>query len=125
MNGKGIVNGLRLAEMEASEMLDVLHYFFEEDHFYVNEEQAQYRPKFRQQIYSTMYGIDYTYNTQGTSNDSAMDSLESPEDLEEPEEAVNPFNPRAKKETKVFLEPTLPLENAQKPFGDILDMPLG
>lgn len=119
------MNGLRLAEMEASEMLDVLHYFFEEDHFYVNDDQAQYRPKFRQQMYLTMYSIDYTYNTQDTANDSAIDSLESLENPEESEEEVNPFNPRAKKETKAFLEPTLPLENAQKPFGDILDMPLG
>lgn len=118
------MNGLRLAEMEASEMLDVLHYFFEEDYFYVNDEQAEYRPKFRQQMYKSMYGIDYVYVSADTGDSSGSDSLD-PEEIEEPEELINPFSPRAKKETKAFLEPTLPLENSQKPFGDILDMPLG
>jgi hypothetical protein len=118
------VSGLRLAELPASEMLDVLHYFFEEDYMFTSEEQSVYKQRFRKHTYETLYGISYAFYDESYDKsqelESAIDDSEN-----EPEEVINPFNPRAKKETKAFIEPTLPVENSNKPFGDILDMPLG
>lgn len=120
------MQGIRLAELEASEMLDVLHYYFEEDYMVTSEEQAIYKQRFRKHVYETLYGSSYAYYDE--SYDTAAKELESGTDdlgTSEPEELINPFNPREKKETKAFIEPTLPMENSQKPFGDVLDVPLG
>lgn len=120
------MQGIRLADLEASEMLDVLHYYFEEDFMVTSEEQAIYKQRFRKHVYETLYETPYAYYDE--SYDKTSKELESGTDdsePDEPEELINPFNPREKKETKAFIEPTLPMENLQKPFGDVLDMPLG
>jgi len=59
VNGKALVNGLRLEEMELSDMLDVIHYFYEEDLNYASVEQAQMTDARRVTLFKQLYGIDY------------------------------------------------------------------
>jgi hypothetical protein len=50
VNGKAIVYGLRLSSMDASDMIDVLHYFFEEDALAISEIHAETRSQIRKGI---------------------------------------------------------------------------
>jgi hypothetical protein len=62
------------------------------------------------------------------SNDDTPDYTISDSSLDTPleinQEVIEPFNPRAKS-VKGFIEPTNLNENSTKPFGSVLDEPLG
>ncbi len=110
-------------------MLDVIHYFFEEDYRYTSTDQADFKDNFRDVIYKNLYNVEYTYKTKNSQDQDAQykNFDEQPEDsensAEEEEEPLEPFSPR-KKQLKTFIEPTLPTENSARPFGLILDEPL-
>jgi hypothetical protein len=120
VNGRALVNGLQLASMEFSDMLDVFHYFLEDDMNYSTAEQADARDKTRSSIYSDLYNTKYRYAAEKASiyASGSMD-FDAPQGIE-PE--IEPFEP--KKKPKPYLEPTSINANAPKPFGDILDSPL-
>lgn len=127
VNGKALVNGLQLASMEASDMLDVLHYFLEDDFRYSSEYEPLYKDNFRKNIYNSFYGVEYKYMSneeeeKDLSNDS-MNGLDGPEEPLEPEEIIEPFNPR-KASVKPYIEPTQ-VADGELPFGSILDQPMG
>jgi hypothetical protein len=113
--------------MEASDMLDVLHYFLEEDFRYSSEYEPLYKDNFRKNIYSSMYGTEYKYmsneDEETTSFDDNIDSLDGPEENSEPEEIIEPFNPR-QASVKPYIKPT-PVSDGELPFGSILDQPMG
>jgi hypothetical protein len=122
VNGRALVNGLQLASMEFSDMLDVLHYFLEDDMNYSTAEQAEARDKTRSSIYSDLYHSEYKYASkkQGSNYASGTVDFDEPQ-VSEPE--LKPFEP--KKKPKPYLEPTNVNANSPKPFGDVLDSPLG
>lgn len=68
VNGKALVSGLDLKEMEVSDMLDVIHFFFEEDHRYHTAEEAKGTDSMRSALYETMYKTKFKYSTSGSSN---------------------------------------------------------
>ncbi len=120
------MNGLQLASMEASDMLDVIHYFLEEDFRYSSEYEPIYKDTFRKNLYESMYNKSYKY-TSSEEPDSQSDdisALDGPEDFSEPEEIIEPFNPR-QESVKPYIAPTPIKENSRLPFGNILDQPLG
>lgn len=103
-------------------MLDVIHYYFEQDHRYSTFEEASFKDQFRSSIFKNLYNSDYGF---GMTNDSTSDySSDIDEHISEKPEIIEPFNPRAKN-VKGFIEPTNFNENSVKPFGSILDEPLG
>jgi hypothetical protein len=115
--------------MEASDMLDVLHYFFEDDLFYSSVEQADGRDRSREAIYRDFYNYSYAYSTKAGSNSAGggvsknFDSFEFMS--EEEEEKLVPFDPLQKqKATKPFINPTQVNAAASQPFGDMLDGPI-
>lgn len=115
------MNGLQLASMEFSDMLDVLHYFLEDDMNYSTAEQAEARDKTRSSIYGDLYHSKYKYAAQkGDLSASGTMDFDAPQ---EQEADIKPFEP--KKKPKPYLEPTSVNANSPKPFGDILDSPLG
>ena len=110
--------------MEARDMLDVIHYFFEEDMFYSSAEQAEGRDRARQQIYQQFYESEYPYavNVGNSMNASGVTSKNF--DIEE--EELVPFDPLQKnKPTKPFIPPTPVNAKSTQPFGSVLDGPLG
>lgn len=128
VNGKALMSGLDLQEMEASRMLDVLHFLFEEDFISVSEESARSRSAVREVIYRDMYDHEYAFplKTNGASVGAGggISDAETYDDLDaELSEDINPFSPR-KPETKPFIPVSTFDPSAVKPF-DGLDAPLG
>lgn len=97
VNGKALMNGIHLASMEADDMLDVIHYLFEEDLRYSTGEQAQAVEKTREIIYGQLYGVDYIFKN--VSNKSSKSN--SFNDFDN----LQPFDPK-KKVTKPYIPPT-------------------
>lgn len=112
--------------MEASDMLDVLHFFFEEDLFYSTAEQAEGRDRAREAIYQDFYGEHYKYSaSKGSSASGQGISRNFDFDIEEVEEEITPFDPLQKKQpTKPYIPPTPVNATASQPFGNVLDGPL-
>lgn len=128
MNGKGLAHGLQLSGMEASDMLDVVHYFMEEDFSAASSEQAEARSRMRTTLYQSLYSKDYKYamsKTRSRDFDTVVgppvnDAYETPQ----PEEPIVPFDPTKNNKTKGYMEPTPFSENSSQPFGKILDSPM-
>jgi len=108
VHGKSIVQGIHLAEMEASDMLDVLHYYFEEDTTYITQEHALYTDTRRKSLYRLFYETEYKYGSvsEGSTKSYTTDSGEE-------------FT------SKSYVPPTEFNPESGKPFGEILDAPLG
>ncbi len=108
---------MRLEEMEVSEMLDVLHYYMEEDYNVSTQEQIDSRSNVRKVIYRNMYSREYKFpagknnNTQITASGLDVNDAVSEDPLKGP--------------TKSYVPPTDFNPNLVKPFGDVLDAPLG
>lgn len=131
VNGKALVKGLQLSAMDASDMLDVLHLFFEEDNYYSSEEELTSRSNIRTSLYENLYNLPYKYKyvpKKTGKNSPASDSYTPSEtqnfdDLPD-EEAIKPFNPRAER-PKDYVPPTDFDGESSLPFGLDLDAPLG
>ena len=110
--------------MRANDMLDVLHYFFEDDLSAASAEQSEARSKTREAIYRDLYLTEYKYAVKSTSGNASGDYL--PKDFDEPldsnEKEIVPFDP-LKAPTKPFVPATQFNPNAVKPFGNVLDAP--
>lgn len=100
-------------------MLDVIHFYFEQDHRYSTFEEASFKDEFRSSIFKNLYESKYEF---GMSSENAIPDLDTPE--EQKPEVIEPFNPRAKS-VKAYTPPTDFDETSSKPFGSILDSPLG
>jgi hypothetical protein len=112
------VNGIRLEEMELSDMLDVIHYFYEEDLNYASVEQAQMTDARRVTLFKQLYNIDYKYASDEIKNRSAGTIGDF--DFDDPV----PFDP-ANAKTKPFIPATEVDANSYSPFGSVLDAPIG
>ena len=88
--------------MEASEMLDVIHYFFEEDYRFVSQEHAVISSRARKKLYKVLYDKKYAYGVE--------------EDGESAEDSTG---------VKPYIEPTEFDPDSSSPFGQTLDQPLG
>ena len=128
VNGRAIVNGLQLSSMESTAMLDVLHYFFEDDLNYSTPEQAEARDKMRSSLYGQLYNTTYKYSSgagssrsTATSRDFDIDDEITPVNLKE--RKIDSFNPAVP--PKPHTAPTPVNINSAKPFGSVLDAPLG
>lgn len=115
------MNGLRLVSMNASDMLDVLHYFFEDDLNFSTAEQAEARESTRLSIYRELYNKEYKYASPKVRTPKEFD----PEDYDIPEaEKIRPFDPKnSTGQVKPYVPPTRLDVNAAKPFGSALDAP--
>lgn len=92
--------------MDSADMVDVLHYFFDEDMRYASFESAQMHGKFREQIYKSLYDQKYVYSI-GSGEGSA--STFSPDGTE----------------IKPYIPPTEFDEVSGLPLTNSLDAPLG
>lgn len=108
-------------------MVDVLHYFFEVEHMGKSRDDLNAVNALRDSMYEHLYGGEYAriFNSvRDRINDfSEVADGEFSNEPEEPMEKIQPFNPRTK--TKGFIPPTPVSDNQYKPFGDVLDAPIG
>lgn len=122
------MNGLRLASMPASDMLDVIHYFFEDDANYASPEQAKARSAMRTMMYRNLYGREYEYahatdETAGTPEGNTSSATMDFDSIEN--EILDPSNPFSKKKVTPYSPPTVFNPDSVRPFGTVLDEPLG
>jgi hypothetical protein len=117
VNGKALVSGLKLVEMDAADMVDVLHYYFEDDLNIVSQEQVAAKSESRSVIYRTLYGTTYKYRVDTGMKSETASSSTSFDDLV-------PFDP-SNSVTKPYVPPTEFDPDAATPFGMTLDAPLG
>lgn len=104
--------------MEATDMLDVLHYFFEDDLNYSTAEQAEARDRTRSTLYQNLYNSSYKY----TVTRGAPKSFDEVDGFDGPEEKLpEPFSPSST--LKPYVAPTQFNPEATKPFGTVLDAP--
>jgi hypothetical protein len=87
--------------MEASDMLDVVHYFLDEDMRYSTLEELKIHGHVRKTIFGDFYGTEYRY----AMSDDSSESSDS--------EFVKPYIP-----------PTEVDPDSHVPFGSALDSPL-
>lgn len=126
------MSGLDLPRLSWSDMLDVLHFLFEEDNTYTSEEQMKSKLKMRESVYETLYDEPYKYKYGETKKNAApvdYGVASSPtgdlDNLPYGEEGLTPFKPREQQPTKPYIPPTTFDPEAPKPFGTVLDAPLG
>ena len=119
------MSGLNLVEMNASDMVDVLHFFFEEDQLrYQSGEQAEAGSKMRQRLYRDLYDTEYKYAITGTSGGSTAGGrkyIGKNEDFEF--DSAVPGATSGK--VKPYIPPTQFNPDSIDPFGGVLDAPLG
>lgn len=120
MNGKALASGLKLSEMEAAEMTDVLHYLMEEDMRYTSAEEAEAVSAYRTQIY-LLYNKTYKYGVSSKNQQNGRTYI--PKNAGSDIGFDDPvFNTG---ETKPYIPPTDFNPDSVLPFGSDLDAPLG
>lgn len=121
VNGKALLSGIKLAELNAADMLDVLHVFFEEDLMVGSKEEAEAKTKGRQVIYKSIYNRTYKYGVtdsgQSYNYSTASDGFVG----EEEDKIDDPVKPP----TKPFTPATDFNPDSALPFGNNLDAPIG
>lgn len=103
-------------------MLDVVHYFFEEDTLrYSTGEHAEAASKFRSSFYE-MYGIIYKYGVSSTGGSSSggRKYVGKNEDFSFDDSVSGVKN----NTVKPYMPPTRIDPDAADPFGGVLDAPL-
>lgn len=90
-------------------MLDVIHYFYEEDLNYASLEQLQMTDARRTHIFENLYGQTYAYKS-GVGSDNG---------------SMSQFDPNGSAGTKPYIPPTDFDPDSFNPFGSALDAPIG
>jgi hypothetical protein len=115
------VNHIDLATLPVGDMIDVLHYFFEDDLYHSTHEQGEAREKVRFSMYRELYDTEYKY---AIFQDKGIKTYKDFDDLEVDETTraadVSPFDAPI----KPFVPPTRLDEGSEAPFGSIIDAPL-
>jgi hypothetical protein len=96
--------------MDLPDMLDVIHYFYEEDMNYATLEQLQMVDARRVHVFEGLYGRPYVYKSSPNSGSS---------------DSVNQFSPSGSGATKPYIPPTEFDPDSFNPFGSVLDAPIG
>lgn len=115
--------------MEASEMLDVLHYFLEEDLNTKDNAEISAKSATRVRIYGEFYGREYKYAYRGEDSEensqpyNYFDGDDEDGTIEQDMNSIKPFSPREQK-AKPYTPPTDFDGTAAQPFGSILDAPM-
>lgn len=106
-------------------MLDIIHYYMDEDMAVTSDEQAQSKSGLREAVYRELYGTEYKYKYAKKQDKRA--GPQNPEDYpiaDDNFEDLQPFDPKKKQPTKGFVPATKFDPDSEDPFGGILDAPL-
>jgi hypothetical protein len=103
--------------MEVSEMLDVLHYLFEDDMRFTSGDEVKAQGKLRKELYA-LYGKEYKYGA-GSSPTTYGGRAYIPAD------GVDDFDIAPVNVKKPYVPPTKFNPESASPFGSVLDAPLG
>lgn len=119
--------GLNLKTMPANDMLDVIHYFIEEELAQTQEAQNE-RHRVRELMYESFYGVPYAYPVPKETRQEMAGGFDMADDPLDGWGYVDPVDVfqtgETKMEHKPYVPPTKMNANSPKPFGGILDGPV-
>jgi len=105
-------------------MLDVLHYFFEEDVLVRSSEEAEAKTQIRSVLYKDLYGTTYKYGVNNTGQSYNNDDTSYPSDgLVGTTNEVIPDPMEQKRPTRPYTPTTDFDADSPLPFGRVLDQP--
>lgn len=106
------MSGIHLAELELSQMLDVIHFLMEEDLLSAGtKEEVEAKDHARTSIYRILYNKEYAYASQKSSATAGFSDL--PPDVDNIPKVTKPYTPATD------FDPDSAL-----PFGQDIDAPL-
>jgi len=105
-------------------MLDVIHFYFEEDLMADSKEEIENKNRVRSIVYRDFYQETYKYGN-STSGESYNYSTASDGYLGEEKEEEDTIDKPIKQPTKPYSPPTDFDPNSSKPFGKAVEPPLG
>jgi hypothetical protein len=118
INGRCLLNGLDLKELEVSDMLDVVHYLFEEDAVISSEAEFETKNNARDIIYETVYERKFAYSSKKKKD---FDEYSS-----EPFDKDGNYVPSTTNYVKPYIPPTNFDPDASNPYSGVLrETPLG
>jgi hypothetical protein len=120
VNGKAIMSSVNLGELNSADMLDVIHFILEEDLLASSEEEVHYKSASRKTIYEQFYNEVYKYEQK--SKNSGSSTTANGEIIDND---LTPFDPTVKNVRKPYIRPTDMNPESNRPFGDVLDGPIG
>ncbi len=95
---------LRLREMELSDLLDVLHFYYEKDSISSSEQEIRVKDAVRKSVYSLLYNKEYMYSTTFDDEGSYDEDNYAPP----PEGTVKPYiPPTSPEELQAMLGPAM------------------
>ena len=115
------MSGIHLGDMDMSDMVDVVHYFFETDATSISSgEQQEARDEMRTLIYRTFYNAEYKYGASKSKNSNLIPAENEDFEVEDLPAPFDPLQGAAKQYTPATsFDP-----DAANPFGSVLDAPL-
>jgi hypothetical protein len=113
------MSGVVLGELESSDMLDVIHYIFEDDAKVSSPEEHKTQQSIRKILYKEIYNKEYRYGTNSNENNpyAAYDGYSDDGEF-------NNFTPPTSNEVKPYIPPTNFNPESDNPFG-LREVPLG
>lgn len=127
IHGRSIVDGLSLRDLDIPDMLNVMHYYFEDDHNMANSEEAEAKSSIRTSIYRMLYNTEYkykykskhstsgyNYSTETANGEPVLDGFVGQDVEDKPDKGP----------TKPFVPTTDFNPDSSLPFGKTLDPPL-
>ena len=116
------MSGLRLGDLESTDMLDVIHYLMEEDMFTASKEESDNKSAIRTVFYREFSGKEYAYKSSSTASNQILPPLDE-------EFGIELFDPNSKDrpiktKPKPYVPPTNLNSDSYLPFGNKLDAPL-
>jgi hypothetical protein len=121
------MSGIRLEELNSSDMLDVIHFLFEDDLAAASGEQSEARSNVRTILYREFYEKEYRYKSESSSRSGSNSSGSTYADGSPIDtfDDIEPFDPLEKsRPTKSFIPATNFNPDSFLPFGKDLDAPL-
>jgi hypothetical protein len=110
--------------MELNNMLDLVHYMFEDDMVTASVEQSRIRQLARKNFYRDVYEMDYVYAVAQDGTAGGGVTFDDDDVLDDDLGDVAPLDPKRQTATKNYFAPTALKDDAVKPFGAVLDAPL-
>lgn len=107
-------SGNRIERLPLNDMCDVLHYYFEVESV-VDSEFADARQEVRGQLYGKLYGRKYTWGANRSST----------REFGTQEVGMDPASGVPELEHKPYVPPTPFDPSSTRPYGSLLDAPLG
>lgn len=131
------MSGIQLGSLDACDMVDAIHYLFEQEHEYTSEDHRKQKLTVREHLYRDLYDREVAVQYKEQQSNTSLITPEVPKDFDYGARLKDriqsdigsdiPFDPKKnqpKPPPKPRIAPTKFNPDAARPFGMLLDPPL-